>query len=194
MMDAAMNDSIGAQVAARPGLPMKELWALWDAHFPRRPARTSRHYVESRLAYWQQEQAYWPLPVGVRRYLVERGAQFSRIKPAGRGTEYHLMPGTVLVREWDGREYRITVTADSTNSTANASRACRRRRATLPARNGRGRSSSGSKRTSEANDEHRHLGLTQALRGLLPRLQRRTARLVLHAEGSRTPLHQEPDP
>ena len=57
-------------------------------------------------------QAYGPLPAGVRRYLVERGAQFSKIKQAGRGTECHLMPGTVLMREWDEREYRVTVTAD----------------------------------------------------------------------------------
>lgn len=112
MTDTAMNDSISAQVAALPGLPMKDRWALWDAHFPRRPALTNRHYVESRLAYRLQEQAYGPLPVGVRRYLVERGAQFSKIKLAGRGTECHLMPGTVLVREWDEREYRVTVTAD----------------------------------------------------------------------------------
>lgn len=44
MTDTAMNDSISAQVAALPGLPMKALWALWDAHFPRRPAHTNRHY------------------------------------------------------------------------------------------------------------------------------------------------------
>lgn len=68
--------------------------------------------MESRLAYRLQEQAYGPLPAGVRRYLVERGAQFSKIQQAGRGTECHLMPGTVLVREWDEREYRVTVTAD----------------------------------------------------------------------------------
>lgn len=30
---------------------MKDLWALWDAYFPRRPVQTNRHYVESRLAY-----------------------------------------------------------------------------------------------------------------------------------------------
>lgn len=43
---------------------------------------------------------------------MERGAQFSKIRQPGRGTECHLMPGTVLVREWDVREYRVTVTAD----------------------------------------------------------------------------------
>lgn len=91
---------------------MKDLWALWDAQFPRRPAHTNRHYIESRLAYRLQEQAHGPLPAGVRRYLVERGAQFSKIQQAGRGTECHPMPGTVLVREWDEREYCVTVTAD----------------------------------------------------------------------------------
>ena len=54
MTNTATNDSISAQVAALPGLPMKDLWALWDAHFPRRPAHTNRNYVESRLAYRRQ--------------------------------------------------------------------------------------------------------------------------------------------
>ncbi len=193
-----MNDSISAQVAALPGLPMKDLWALWDAHFPRRPAHTNRHYVESRLAYRLQEQAYGPLPAGVRRYLVERGAQFSKIQQAGRGTECHLMPGTVLLREWDEREYRVTVTADglyelngTTLQEPVGGGAPHHRHAT-----GRGRCSSGSKRAREVDDEHCHPGLTQALCCLLPRVHRRTPRPVvqLHrrAEGSRPRLHREP--
>jgi len=138
MTDTAMNDSISAQVAALPGMPMKDLWALWDAHFPRRPAHTNRHYIESRLAYRLQEQAYGPLPAGVRRYLVERGAQFSKIQQAGRGTECHLMPGTVLVREWDEREYRVTVTADGLYElNGQRFKSLSAARATSPARNGR---------------------------------------------------------
>ena len=35
-----------------------------------------------------------------------------RSSPPGAARKCHLMPGTVLVREWDEREYRVTVTAD----------------------------------------------------------------------------------
>jgi hypothetical protein len=107
--------SVAAQVAALPSLPMKDLWALWDAHFPRRPPHINRHYLESRLAYRLQELAYGALPAGVRRYLADCGAKYSRIPTpghTGRGIEVHLMPGTVLMREWDEREYRVTVTPD----------------------------------------------------------------------------------
>lgn len=47
--------------------------------------------------------------------LVETGATHSRIKtqvrPAsGKGRQLHLMPGTVLIREWEEREHRVMVT------------------------------------------------------------------------------------
>ena len=107
------NSSISAQLAALPSLPMADLWALWDQHFPRRPSHRNRHYVESRLAYRIQEQAYGALPGNLRKMLVEAGAKHSRIKTAtGRGAQILLMPGTTLIREWDEREYRVTVTPE----------------------------------------------------------------------------------
>ena len=48
-----MNDlktPVAAQVAALATLPMKELWALWDRYFPRRPDKTNRRYLEARVA------------------------------------------------------------------------------------------------------------------------------------------------
>ncbi|MDI1245191.1 MAG: DUF2924 domain-containing protein [Rhodoferax sp.] len=107
--------TITAQLAALPSLPMPDLWVLWDQHFPRRPSHRNRNYVESRLAYRIQELAYGALPAGVRRHLVDAGAKHSKIKTTnrsttGRGTQLVLMPGTTLIREWDDREYRVTVT------------------------------------------------------------------------------------
>ena len=104
---------ISAQLAALPALPMADLWALWDQHFPRRPSHRNRHYVESRLAYRIQEQAYGALPGNLRKMLVEAGAKHSKIKTTtGRGAQTLLMPGTMLIREWDEREYRVTVTPE----------------------------------------------------------------------------------
>jgi len=103
---------VSAQIAAMPTLPIKELWALWDAHFPRRPEHTNRNYVQARLAYRIQELAYGALPSGVRNHLAACGAKHSKIKTPernGRGSEIHLMPGSTLVREWDDREYRVSL-------------------------------------------------------------------------------------
>lgn len=107
------NGSISAQLAALPSLPMADLWALWDQHFPRRPSHRNRHYVESRLAYRIQELAYGALPTNIRKMLVEAGAKHSKIKSAaGRSAQTLLMPGTTLIREWDERQHRVTVTPD----------------------------------------------------------------------------------
>lgn len=113
MTDTQHSSSVAAQLATLPSMPMPDLWALWDQHFPRRPAHRNRHYVESRLAYRIQEQAYGALPTPIRRMLVEAGAKHSKIKSAaGRSAQTLLMPGTTLIREWDEREYRVTVTPD----------------------------------------------------------------------------------
>ena len=103
--------SVTAQLAALPSLSMADLWVLWDQHFPRRPSHPNRNYVQSRLAYRIQEKAHGGLPNAIRRMLVEAGAKHSKIKTtSGRGAQTLLLPGTTLIREWDEREYRVTVT------------------------------------------------------------------------------------
>ena len=108
--------TVSAQIAALPALPMAELSALWDQYFPRRPKHINRSFLESRLAYRIQEMAYGAVPVGIRRHLVEAGAAHSKIKHRVQASDtdrqQHLMPGTVLIREWDEREHRVVVTPD----------------------------------------------------------------------------------
>ena len=110
--------SVAARIAILPALPMSALWALWDQHFPRRPTHTNRNYIESRLAYRIQELAYGALPAGIRRHLVVAGAKHSKIKVRNaqgeQSAQTHLMPGTTLIREWEEREYRVTVTPEGT--------------------------------------------------------------------------------
>ena len=67
MTDTPTQGTVVAQLAALPSMPMAELWALWDEHFPRRPSHRNRNYVESRLAYRIQEKAYGALPTPIRR-------------------------------------------------------------------------------------------------------------------------------
>ena len=105
------KNSIAAQLAALPNLPMHELWALWDQHFPRRPMRVVRRHLEARIAYRLQEKALGGLPADVKTYLADCGEKHSKIK-SGRGPEVRLLPGTTLIREWDRHEYRVTVLPD----------------------------------------------------------------------------------
>jgi hypothetical protein len=112
-----MNDkqsSVAAQVAALPSLLMSEIWSQWDRFFPRRPAKTNRIYLESRIAYKLQEEAFGGLAPDTRRRLANIGIRHSKIKEPRKAREIHLAPGTVLVREWGERDHRVTVTAEGT--------------------------------------------------------------------------------
>jgi len=106
--------SVAAQVAALPTLPMTELWVLWDRFFPRRPDKVNRAYVESRVAYKLQEEAFGGLDPEIRRRLINIGIRHSKIKQPRKAREIELAPGTVLIREWGNRDHHVRVTADGT--------------------------------------------------------------------------------
>jgi len=106
------KSSVAAQVAALPSLPIKELWMLWDRFFPKRPERPNRDYLESRVAYKLQEQAFGGLSPDTRRRLANIGIRHSKIKERRKSRDIHLAPGTVLVREWRERDHKVTVTAE----------------------------------------------------------------------------------
>jgi hypothetical protein len=108
----ATNPSVAAQVAALPKLPIKEIWVLWDRYFPRRPENPNRHYLESRIAYKLQEEAYGGLSPDTRQRLIQIGMRHSKIKSRQPSREFHFAPGTVLIREWAERDHRVTVTAE----------------------------------------------------------------------------------
>ena len=70
-----MNDkqaSVAAQVAALPSLTMPEVWALWDRFFQRRPDKTNRVYLESRIAYKLQEEAFLSFQLETLREIAIR--------------------------------------------------------------------------------------------------------------------------
>ena len=111
-MNAPSNPTVAAQVAGLPSLPMKELWALWDRYFPRRPSKTNRAYLEARIAYKLQEAAYGGLSPATKERLIAIGMKHSKIKLGRKVHEFHFAPGTVLVREWQDCDHRVTVTAE----------------------------------------------------------------------------------
>jgi hypothetical protein len=111
-----MNEtlSVAAQVAALPTLPMQELWTIWDRYFQRRPDKTNRSYIESKVAYKLQEAAYGGLSEQTKRKLINIGMRHSKIKGRQLPREIELAPGTVLIREWAERDHKVTVTATGT--------------------------------------------------------------------------------
>lgn len=111
MKAPSQEQTVAARVAALPKLPMKELWALWDKYFPRRPSHHNRGYVEGRVAYKMQEAAFGGIKPEVRQQLIRIGQAQSKMKTRTTN-DIHIVPGTVLVREFDSREHRVTALAD----------------------------------------------------------------------------------
>ena len=90
---------------------MPELWKLWDRHFAHRPSHPNRKHLESRLAYKLQEIAFGGLPLATRDMLADYGEQHSNIKTSSRRPN-GVLPGTTLLREFDGRQYKVTARSD----------------------------------------------------------------------------------
>ena len=105
--------SVAARIAELSSLPIAELWPVWDRYFSSRPINPNRVFIESRIAYKMQEEAFGGLAHNTRQRLEAIGAKHSKIKSAaGRSAQTLLMPGTTLIREWDERQHRVTVTPD----------------------------------------------------------------------------------
>lgn len=103
--------SVTAQLAALPGLPMADLWKLWDEYYPRRPGTWNRDYVASRVAFKIQERAHGGINPDMRRRLLRMGESQSAM---GKRTKEQvmLMPGTVLMRDWGETTHRVVVTPE----------------------------------------------------------------------------------
>ena len=112
-----MTDKVLARIVALRAMPIDKLKQTWRDLYKTEPPVYNRHHLENRLAYRIQEMAYGAVPVGIRRHLVEAGAAHSKIKHRVQASDtdrqQHLMPGTVLIREWDEREHRVVVTPES---------------------------------------------------------------------------------
>ena len=87
--------SLAAQITNLPKLAMNDLWTIWDKYFPRRPPHNNRAYVEGRVAYKIQEEAFGTKLV-VQTQMARIGEAQSRIKTQ-RGVEVQVVPGTVSI-------------------------------------------------------------------------------------------------
>ena len=108
------HDPIPARLAALKTATTLELKAQWRDLFDTEPPPFNRRYLESRLAYRIQELAYGGLKPETIRRLERLGDELdggdrkkSRIR-----ADLKPITGTRLLREWQGVEHVVTVTAD----------------------------------------------------------------------------------
>src|SRR3954454_5650115 len=103
-----------SRLAALQTTPIADLKQQWRQLFGKEPPPFNRAYIQSRLAYRIQELAYGGLKPETRARLEALGEQLDggnvvlrRIRADSRP-----LPGTRLLREWQGVQHVVTVRAD----------------------------------------------------------------------------------
>ncbi len=106
-----MDQSILNEIARLPKLPHAELKERWRDLFGAEPKVTERRYLIRRLAYRIQELRYGGLSEATRARLREiaEADQGSSTRMTRRDRERESpIPGTRLVREWQGERHEVT--------------------------------------------------------------------------------------
>ena len=102
------------RLAALQAAPIAQLKQQWRELYGKEPPSFNKAYIQSRLAYRIQELAYGGLKPETRARLEALGEQLDggnvvlrRIRADNRP-----LPGTRLIREYDGVQHVVTVRAD----------------------------------------------------------------------------------
>ena len=108
------HDPIPARLAALKTTSTRDLKAQWRELFDSEPPPFNRRYLESRLAYRIQELAYGGLKPETIRRLERLGEELDGGDRKKSRIRDDMVPitGTRLLREWQGMEHVVTVTAD----------------------------------------------------------------------------------
>lgn len=108
------HDPIPARLAALKTTPTPELKVQWRELFASEPPPFNRQYLVTRLAYRIQELTYGGLKPETIRRLEKLGEDLDGGNPIKRRIRTDIKPitGTRLLREWQGVEHVVTVTAD----------------------------------------------------------------------------------
>lgn len=111
-LGAAQDHADLADLIALKGMTVPELREKWAAIFDAPAPNTSRQNLELRLGYRIQELALGGIGRDARRTLDALAAEVASGEPGQVMTDPRRpLPGTELVREWNGVEHTVTVLA-----------------------------------------------------------------------------------
>lgn len=113
---SASAASVVARIAQLPSLPMTEIKHLWRELFSAETPTHNRAFLERRIAYRLQEiECLKTTP----EIILQNTQRIQKLLEDGGGKkQYSIKPvhrppgGTVLIREHEGVEHRVTVTHD----------------------------------------------------------------------------------
>lgn len=105
--------SVVAQIVGLPQLTMEEIKTLWRRLFGDDNPTHNRQFLERRIAYRLQENAFRQVDPSLLERNQRRIQALLERDPARKPkADLQLMPGTVLTREYRGVEHRVTVGQD----------------------------------------------------------------------------------
>jgi len=105
--------AIIAKIAALPDMPMNDIKALWKSLFGTDNPTHNRQFLERRIAYRLQEIEFRKVDRALMDRNKRRIQQFiesGKNKKSDR--DLQLAAGTILTREYQGRELRVMVSVD----------------------------------------------------------------------------------
>lgn len=105
--------SVAAQIAGLPDLPMPEIKALWLQLFGDSTPTHNRQFLERRIAYRLQEQAFRQVDPQLLARNQRRIATLIETGQLKKRDRDHRPPaGTLLTREYRGVQHLVVVTPD----------------------------------------------------------------------------------
>jgi hypothetical protein len=110
-MTASVSE-LESEIAHLRDLDLRGLRARWHSAFRRKaPDHLPRHLLYRMIAYRLQAERLGDLDRDTQRFLdhVATGARNGDELPAKGDHRHGLQPGTILVREWDGKSQRVMV-------------------------------------------------------------------------------------
>lgn len=111
---AKTDGAVLARLAALKDMSVNELKAKWTSLFETPAPNNSRAFLEVRIAGRIQELTYGGLSRDTRRTLdmLADEVEGKTVRKAMAVDARNPMPGTKLVREWNGTEHTVTVLRD----------------------------------------------------------------------------------
>jgi len=112
--DGETVDPVEREIERLSALPLPALRVEWHHWHPDRamPAQLPRDLLVRTIAWKLQEEAYGPFPAALTRKLERLAGQLERTGTLDLEREVVTKPGTLFVREWQGRTYRVVALAD----------------------------------------------------------------------------------
>lgn len=109
----ATPNSVTTQITQLPDLSMADIKSLWKDLFQADTPTHNRQFLERRIAYRLQEIEFRKVDKG----LIDRNERrIQQILDSGKNKkldrDIRMMAGTVLSREYHGKQYRVMATTD----------------------------------------------------------------------------------